>query len=197
MTAMVKRYSLVVKRLSLQEVTINVYENNYSVFVYRIDVDISARSTNVYYRTISITNTSNTVIINLFNRKEELVTNERTNIDLSMYNEKLIIGVISSEYNSLSYLDNLLLTNSTIQTKIVPVDVEKVDYGFMAVRVPGNTKSDIVFRYRTPGLDLGVKISLCALAAFAVYMLTVLTVFIVKKIRRSGRSNVRDNWRDI
>lgn len=106
--------------------TINVYENNYSVFVYRIDVDISARSTNVYYRTISITNTSNTVIINLFNRKEELVTNERTNIDLSMYNEKLIIGVISSEYNSLSYLDNLLLTNSTIQTKIVPVDVEKV-----------------------------------------------------------------------
>lgn len=78
-----------------------------------------------------------------------------------------------------------------------PVDVEKVDYGFMAVRVPGNTKSDIVFRYRTPGLDLGVKISLCALAAFAVYMLTVLTVFIVKKVRRSGRSNVRDNWRDI
>ena len=78
-----------------------------------------------------------------------------------------------------------------------PVDVEKVDYGFMAVRVPGNTKSDIVFRYRTPGLDLGAKISLCALAAFAVYMLTVLTVFIVKKVRSSGRSNVRDNWRDI
>lgn len=106
--------------------TINVYENNYSVFVYRIDVDISARSTNVYYRTISITNSSNTVIINLFNRKEELVANERTNIDLSFYNEKLIIGIISSEYNSLSYLDNLLLTNSTIQTKIVPIDVEKI-----------------------------------------------------------------------
>lgn len=106
--------------------TINVYESNYSVFVYRIDVDISARSTNVYYRTISITNSSNTVIINLFNRKEELVSNERTNIDLSFYNEKLIIGIISSEYNSLSYLDNLLLTNSTIQTKIVPIDVEKI-----------------------------------------------------------------------
>lgn len=106
--------------------TINVYENNYSVFVYRIDVDISARSTNVYYRTISITNSSNTVIINLFNRKEELISNERTNIDLSFYNEKLIIGIISSEYNSLSYLDNLLLTNSAIQTKIVPIDVEKI-----------------------------------------------------------------------
>ncbi|MBR4314675.1 MAG: hypothetical protein IKP66_07185 [Lachnospiraceae bacterium] len=106
--------------------TINVYENNHSVFVYRIDVDISARSTNVYNRTISITNTSNTVIINLYNRKEELVANERTNIDLSFYNENLIIGILSSEYNTLSYLDNLLLTNSTIQTKIVPIDVEKV-----------------------------------------------------------------------
>lgn len=106
--------------------TINVYENNYSVFVYRIDVEISARSTNVYNRTISITNTSNTVIINLYNRKEELVANERTNIDLSFYNENLIIGIISSEYNTLSYLDNLLLTNSTIQTKIVPIDVEKI-----------------------------------------------------------------------
>ena len=106
--------------------TINVYENNYSVFVYRIDVDISARSTSVYNRTISITNTSNTVIINLYNRKEELVANERTNIDLSFYNENLIIGIISSEYNTLSYLDNLLLTNSTIQTKIVPIDVEKI-----------------------------------------------------------------------
>lgn len=106
--------------------TINVYENNYSVFVYRIDVEISARSTNVYNRIISITNTSNTVIINLYNRKEELVANERTNIDLSFYNENLIIGIISSEYNTLSYLDNLLLTNSTIQTKIVPIDVEKI-----------------------------------------------------------------------
>lgn len=106
--------------------TINVYENNYSVFVYRIDVEISARSTNVYNRTISITNMSNTVIINLYNRKEELVANERTNIDLSFYNENLIIGIISSEYNTLSYLDNLLLTNSTIQTKIVPIDVEKI-----------------------------------------------------------------------
>ena len=78
-----------------------------------------------------------------------------------------------------------------------PVDVEKVDYGFMAVRVPGHTKSEIVFKYRTPGLDLGIKISLCALAAYVVYMLTVLTVFIVKKVRRSGKSNIRDNWRDI
>lgn len=106
--------------------TLNVYESNNSVFVYRINVDIDARSTSKYNRNISITNLSNTIIINLYNNKEELVANERTSIDLSFYNDRLIIGVISSDYNALNYLDNLLLTNSSIQTKIVPVDIEKL-----------------------------------------------------------------------
>ncbi|MBR3288958.1 MAG: hypothetical protein IKI71_04275 [Lachnospiraceae bacterium] len=105
---------------------LNVYENNNSVFVYRIDMEIDARSTKTYYRNISITNLFNAVVINLYNHKEELIVNERTNIDLSFYNEKLIIGVISSDYNSLSYLDNLILTDSSVQTKIVPINVEKV-----------------------------------------------------------------------
>ena len=107
--------------------TLNVYENNNSVFVYRVDLDIAARSTGTYYRNISITNLFNTVIINVYNRKEELVANERTNIDLSFYSEKLIVGVISSDYNSLSYIDNLILTNSTVQIKTVPIDVEKMN----------------------------------------------------------------------
>ena len=107
--------------------TLNVYENNNSVFVYRVDLDIAARSTGTYYRNISITNLFNTVIINVYNRKEELVANERTNIDLSFYSEKLIVGVISLDYNSLSYIDNLILTNSTVQIKTVPIDVEKMN----------------------------------------------------------------------
>lgn len=107
-------------------INLNVYENNKSVFVYQIDVDINARSTGTYYRTISITNLFNTVGISLYNRKEELVANERTNIDLSFYNDRLIIGVLSSDYNSLSYLDNLILTNSSVQTKIVPISVDKI-----------------------------------------------------------------------
>lgn len=77
------------------------------------------------------------------------------------------------------------------------VDVEKVDYGFMAVKVPANTKSEIVFSYRTPGLDTGIKISLCALAVFVIYMLAVLTVAVIKRIRERKKSNIRDNWRDI
>lgn len=76
------------------------------------------------------------------------------------------------------------------------VEIEQVDYGFMAVKVPANTKSEIVFKYRTPGFDTGIKISLCALAVFALYMLTVLTVAVVKRITASKKSNIRDNWRD-
>ncbi|MEE1172215.1 MAG: YfhO family protein [Ruminococcus sp.] len=64
-----------------------------------------------------------------------------------------------------------------------PVDVEKVDYGFMAVRVPGKTECDVVFTYETPGWNTGVKISLAALAVFAVYLAAVV---IYRRKRRSA-----------
>jgi len=48
--------------------------------------------------------------------------------------------------------------------------VEKVTYGFMAVKVPQG-KSEVVFTYATPGFRQGVLISLCAAAAFAAYMI--------------------------
>ena len=50
------------------------------------------------------------------------------------------------------------------------VDIEKVNYGFMAVKVPANTECDIEFTYETPGLSTGVKISLCALLAYTLYI---------------------------
>ncbi len=77
------------------------------------------------------------------------------------------------------------------------VDVEKADYGLMAVKIPAYTRCEVVFDYRTPGLDLGIKISLCALGAYIVYMLALLAAAVVKKIKNHGKSNVRDNWREI
>ncbi|MBQ1506814.1 MAG: YfhO family protein, partial [Ruminococcus sp.] len=65
------------------------------------------------------------------------------------------------------------------------VDIEKVDYGFMAVRVPGKTESKIVFKYETPGWNTGVKISLVCLGAFAVYMAIVIIY------RRKKRSSAK------
>ena len=51
-----------------------------------------------------------------------------------------------------------------------PVDVEKVNEGFMAVRAEKGSNT-IVFRYRTPYLREGVIISCISTAVLAVYVL--------------------------
>lgn len=53
-------------------------------------------------------------------------------------------------------------------------DVERVSFGFTAVRVPAG-KSKIVFTYETPGFKTGTIISLCAAAAYLIYLGTVFT----------------------
>lgn len=50
------------------------------------------------------------------------------------------------------------------------VDVEKVSEGFMAVRVPGGTQSDIRFNYHTPGLNAGIAVTIASIIIFAGYM---------------------------
>ncbi len=49
------------------------------------------------------------------------------------------------------------------------VDIEKVNVGFMAVPV-GEGESEIVFTYKTPGLTLGIIVSLSAIALFVIYL---------------------------
>ncbi len=51
-----------------------------------------------------------------------------------------------------------------------PVDVEKVNIGFMAVKVPAGS-SEIIFHYQTPGLKTGAMISACTIPIFGLYML--------------------------
>ncbi|MGN0470846.1 MAG: YfhO family protein [Acutalibacteraceae bacterium] len=51
-----------------------------------------------------------------------------------------------------------------------PTDVEKVNKGFMAVRVPANKTSTIVFNYKTPGLSVGAVVSGVSVVIFIAYM---------------------------
>lgn len=51
-----------------------------------------------------------------------------------------------------------------------PVNIEKVNVGFMAVECPAGT-SEIRFDYTTPGLYLGITISVISAAIFVVYLL--------------------------
>lgn len=62
-----------------------------------------------------------------------------------------------------------------------PVQIEKANYGFMAVKLPAQSECNIVFSYETPGFSTGVKISLSALAAFILYMTAVVGFGIRKK----------------
>lgn len=52
------------------------------------------------------------------------------------------------------------------------VDVEKVNVGFMAVPVKAGL-SEIVFTYKTPGLSLGIKVSLIGISLLALYLAAV------------------------
>lgn len=51
------------------------------------------------------------------------------------------------------------------------VEVEKVNIGFMAVKVPGSIKSEIRFSYETPGLKAGLLVTGAAVLVFAAYLL--------------------------
>ena len=59
-----------------------------------------------------------------------------------------------------------------------PVDIEKVNIGFMAVKVPAGT-SEIQFHYQTPGLKLGAIVTGCAVPLLVAYVL------IMKKVDNS------------
>ncbi len=52
-----------------------------------------------------------------------------------------------------------------------PADIEKVNVGFMAVRVPGNSNVTIRFTYRTPGLMAGLVVTIVSVVLFAAYMI--------------------------
>ena len=52
-----------------------------------------------------------------------------------------------------------------------PVEIEKVNVGFMAVRVPADKTSEIVFTYETPGLSLGIIISASGAVLLTIYLI--------------------------
>ncbi len=52
-----------------------------------------------------------------------------------------------------------------------PVDIEKVNVGFMAVKVPAHTNATIKFSYMTPGIIPGLVVTGASIVVFVVYMI--------------------------
>lgn len=107
-------------------VAINVFENNNSIYTYKIDVTIPEKSISSYSRNISVSNLTNTIVINLYNKREDLIVSERTNIDLTYFNDKLLIGAITNDFNSLTYMDNINIENYNMQTKLTEVKIDDI-----------------------------------------------------------------------
>jgi hypothetical protein len=70
-----------------------------------------------------------------------------------------------------------------------PCEIEKVNVGFMAVKVPAG-ESEIVFTYKTPGLILGIEISVISLLLFLLY------VIFVARYRRKALMNTDEIFSD-
>lgn len=62
-------------------------------------------------------------------------------------------------------------------------EIEKVNIGFMAVKVDGHKKSNIEFKYETPGIKSGGVITGIAASALVIYLL-LMYIFIPYKYRR-------------
>ena len=66
-----------------------------------------------------------------------------------------------------------------------PAEIEKVNIGFMAVKVSGHEKSEIKFSYRTPLLREGVILSCIGIGLFILYIAVTL---IIRKGKLSQRT---------
>lgn len=71
------------------------------------------------------------------------------------------------------------------------VDIEKVNYGFMAVEIPAHTDCTIEFKYETPGLKQGCIISICSFGALVTYSCLILTYRHIKR-KRQRNSNTME-----
>lgn len=105
---------------------LNIYESNDSVYKYRTDVSIEPRESITRKLDITLASSVNTLIIEVYNKREEVVSSERTNVDLSAYNDTLLVGAISNDFNSLSYINDLILAEDELEVKILDLSKEKI-----------------------------------------------------------------------
>ncbi|MBO5103924.1 MAG: YfhO family protein [Ruminococcus sp.] len=111
---------------------------------------------------------------------EKICTERQNNSSSSFkYDSKGFESEITLEKPSLVFYSVPYSDGWTAEVNGKPVDVEKVSYGFMAVKADAGDNK-IVFHYRTPALTAGMIITFSGIAGLAVYMI------ICRKIRRKN-----------
>ncbi|MDE5771431.1 MAG: YfhO family protein [Ruminococcus sp.] len=95
------------------------------------------------------------------------------------YDSKGFDSEITLEKPSLVFYSVPYSDGWTAEVNGQPVDVEKVSYGFMAVKAEAG-QNIITFRYRTPAITSGMIITFSGIAGLAIYLL------ICHKVRRKN-----------
>ena len=86
------------------------------------------------------------------------------------YDSKGFESEITLENDSMVFFSVPYNSGWSAEVNGKPVDVEKVSYGFMAVKAEKGDNT-IVFRYRAPALTVGMIISISGIVILAIYMI--------------------------
>ena len=106
-------------------INLNVYESNDAVYRYKENIKIEGKEKISKVLNISISDRSNTIIVDLFDLYNENVISERLNIDLTTIQKNIIIGILSNSENKLRYFDGVKLTDNDIKTKTFNLKIEQ------------------------------------------------------------------------
>lgn len=109
---------------------------------------------------------------------EYLAATSATEFDI---NNNGFTATVDRKYDSLVFFSVPYDSGWTATVNGKPVEIEKVNKGFMAVPVSNGT-SNIVFTYKTHGLELGLMISG---GAAAVYVIYILICFMLRRRKRT------------
>lgn len=102
-------------------IELNVYESNDSVYTYKMDLEIKENEKQNKNTSISISGRQSYIVIDICNDRDEIVATERAIIDLSIYMDKLVIGVVTDDFENITYLENIQVNDNNQRTKIVEI----------------------------------------------------------------------------
>ncbi len=97
--------------------------------------------------------------------------NELTCSSIDFENSKFTASITTGNKDELVFFSIPYESGWSATVNGESVEIEEVNIGFMAVRVPANQTSEIVFTYSTPGLSTGAVISCVSVVLFISYMM--------------------------
>ncbi|MDE5582839.1 MAG: YfhO family protein [Ruminococcus sp.] len=95
---------------------------------------------------------------------------QKNSSDSFVYDSKGFESEITLDKPALVFYSVPYSSGWTAEVNGEPTEIEKVSYGFMAVKADSGY-NDIIFRYHTPYLNIGLAVSVSGLAVLAVYMI--------------------------